>query len=114
MSLLYLYDDARARNFEPFALTRPVSELRAGVEVVRRRWEVVLGHDAAAFVGAQHLTDFEESGAPPALPPDTVIPAGAIVANSRCVIALDESLQHQHSAWRCDGQVCAVRLAKPL
>ncbi len=27
---LYLYDDAHARSFEPFALTRPVSELCAG------------------------------------------------------------------------------------
>ena len=36
---IVLYDDERARRFEPFALTRPVSELRAGTEIVRRRWE---------------------------------------------------------------------------
>src|SRR5688572_18170222 len=35
-------DDATAREFEPFALTRPVSELRAGTEIIRRRWETAL------------------------------------------------------------------------
>ena len=32
MSAVYLYDDARARSFEPFALTRPAGELRAVVQ----------------------------------------------------------------------------------
>ena len=41
---LYLYDDAIARTFEPFALTRPVSELRAGAEVIRRRWARAVRH----------------------------------------------------------------------
>ena len=43
MTELFLYDDARARSFEPFALTRPASELRVGAELVRRRWEMALG-----------------------------------------------------------------------
>lgn len=112
--MLYLYDDARARGFQPFALTRPVSELRAGIELVRKRWELVTGREAAAFVGAPHLVDFDEDGAPRALAPNTVMPAGAIVVNSRCIVALDESLKDSDSAWQCDGRICAVRLSQPL
>jgi len=41
-----LYDDARARKFEPFALTRPAGELRAGAELIRRRWERASGSRA--------------------------------------------------------------------
>jgi UDP-N-acetylglucosamine diphosphorylase/glucosamine-1-phosphate N-acetyltransferase len=112
--MLYLYDDVLAREFEPFSLTRPVSELRAGTELVRRRWSLVCGLEAAAFIGAAHLADFEEAGAPPSLSPNAVIPVGAIIANSRCVVALDEHLGKDESLWRCDGRVCAVRLAHPL
>jgi len=112
--MLYLYDDARARVFEPFILTRPVSELRAGIEIGRRRWEILSGRDAAGFISAPHLIDFEEGGAPSALPADATIPAGAIVANSRCVVSLDGPLKDGESVWRCDGQVCAVRLSRAL
>ncbi|MDB4888037.1 MAG: UDP-GlcNAc diphosphorylase/GlcNAc-P N-acetyltransferase, GlmU, bacterial-type, partial [Gemmatimonadetes bacterium] len=38
MSGIYLYDDRTARGFEPFALTRPAGELRAGALLVRDRW----------------------------------------------------------------------------
>ena len=68
MAALYLYDDATAREFEPFALTRPVSELRAGVAVIRARWERALGVRAEGFVGAPHLDGFEELDAPAAAP----------------------------------------------
>lgn len=112
--MLYLYDDDVAQGFAPFALTRPISELRAGIELVRRRWSIVSGAEATAFIGASHLADFEEEGAPPALAPDSIIPAGAVIANSRCVVALDESLNAKDSVWRCDGRVCAVRLDRPL
>ena len=50
MTRLYLYDDAAARAFEPFALTRPVGELRAGAALLRRRWEAALGAPAAAAI----------------------------------------------------------------
>ena len=64
MSPFVLYDDARARTFEPFALTRPVGELRAGAELLRRRWEQALDTPCAAFIGAPHLDDFDEPWAP--------------------------------------------------
>jgi UDP-N-acetylglucosamine diphosphorylase/glucosamine-1-phosphate N-acetyltransferase len=109
---LYLYDDAIARTFEPFALTRPVSELRAGTELIRRRWERALGAPAAGFVGAAHLADFEELDAPPAAP--AVLPAGSIVANARAVVTLAGAPATGATVWTCDGRVAAVRLAATL
>jgi UDP-N-acetylglucosamine diphosphorylase/glucosamine-1-phosphate N-acetyltransferase len=114
MTALYLYDDARARTFEPFSLSRPVSELRAGAEVIRRRWERVTATRASGFLGAPHMMDFEEFDAPPAVAPNAEIPVGAIVANSRCVVALDEMLDTAHQVWTCDGVVAAVRLSQAI
>jgi UDP-N-acetylglucosamine diphosphorylase/glucosamine-1-phosphate N-acetyltransferase len=114
VTTLYLYDDATARGFEPFALTRPVSELRAGIELIRKRWEMIAECEATAFVGAEHLSDFEERGAPPALASGATIPTGAIVANSRCIVSLAEPLDDSSTAWHCEGRICAVRLAQPL
>ncbi|MFI5231102.1 MAG: putative sugar nucleotidyl transferase [Gemmatimonadales bacterium] len=110
-SNLVLYDDARARRFEPFALTRPAGELRAGAELLRRRWEHAAGARATGFVGAPHLAAFEELDAPPAA--GAVLAAGTIVANARCAVALDATLGGA-AAWSCDGRVAAVRLAAPL
>ena len=65
MSVLYLYDDACARTFEPFALTRPAGEMRAGALLVRERWARALGARVAGQVTSAHLTAFDESGAAP-------------------------------------------------
>jgi UDP-N-acetylglucosamine diphosphorylase/glucosamine-1-phosphate N-acetyltransferase len=108
---LVLYDDGRARQFEPFALTRPAGELRAGAELIRRRWERVTGARAAGFAGAAHLARFEEFDAPPAV--SGTVAAGTIVANSRFAIALDAAPALE-SVWTCDGRVAAVRLSSAL
>jgi UDP-N-acetylglucosamine diphosphorylase / glucose-1-phosphate thymidylyltransferase / UDP-N-acetylgalactosamine diphosphorylase / glucosamine-1-phosphate N-acetyltransferase / galactosamine-1-phosphate N-acetyltransferase len=108
---LVLYDDAQAREFEPFALTRPAGELRAGAELVRRRWERAAGGRATGFAGAAHLAAFEEFDAPPAA--SGTIAAGTILAHARFAIALDARLgDAQH--WTSGGRVAAVRLAAPL
>ena len=107
---LYLYDDARARSFEPFALTRPVSELCAGALITRQRWAHLCGEAAAGAVVADHLRDFTEFDAPPAV--TGVIPAGALLANSRCIAALGPA--PSGDVWVCDGRVAAVRLAAAL
>jgi UDP-N-acetylglucosamine diphosphorylase/glucosamine-1-phosphate N-acetyltransferase len=106
VTTLYLYDDAVARGFEPFALTRPVSELRAGAELIRRRWERALGTRASGFIGAPHLAEFEELDAPNAA--TQPIPAGSIVANARAVVALADA--RDGDVWTCEGRVAAVRL----
>jgi len=107
---LHLYDDALARTFEPFALTRPFGEMRAGIALGRARWERALDARAAGFIGAEHLRDFEESGAPPAA---SDIRAGAIVANSRCIVPLGWST-HDADVWTCDGEIAAVRVASAV
>jgi UDP-N-acetylglucosamine diphosphorylase/glucosamine-1-phosphate N-acetyltransferase len=55
--------------------------------------------------------DFEEFDAPPSVAQHAVLPAGSIVVNSRCVIALDERMDDHTMVWSCEGVVCAVRLA---
>ena len=113
MSALYFYDDARARQFEPFALTRPVSEMRAGTSLVRRRWELATSLKSAGFIGAPHLASFEEGNAPSAVAANAEIPAGSVVVNSRCVISLDQKLD-PFDLLMCEGLACAVRLARPV
>jgi UDP-N-acetylglucosamine diphosphorylase / glucose-1-phosphate thymidylyltransferase / UDP-N-acetylgalactosamine diphosphorylase / glucosamine-1-phosphate N-acetyltransferase / galactosamine-1-phosphate N-acetyltransferase len=112
MTTLLLYDDVRARQFEPFSSTRPVGELRAGVALIRERWERVAGGIAAGFISAAHLAHFEEEGAPAGWTSD--IPAGAIVVNTRCVPAAGARLDPDQSAWGCGGKLAAVRLVRAL
>lgn len=115
MTRLYIFDDATARDFEPFCLSRPAGELRAGVELIRARWEQAFGIEAAGFIGAPHLIDFEEAGAPPAVAADEQLPAGSIVVNARCVVSLREQQPDPSTGtWRCGERVAAVRLAQPV
>lgn len=113
MSALYFYDDARARQFEPFALTRPCSELRAGTSLIRRRWERATSLPSAGFISSRHLANFEEANAPPAVAPKTEIPAGAVIVNTRCVIPNDLALD-RFDLLMCEGSACAVKLARAL
>ncbi len=108
MSQFYLYDDAVARRFEPFALSRPVGELRAGALLVRERWERVLGLRCGGFLGASHLEDFAEFDAPPMVRAEE-LPAGAIVVNARALPALATS--GPADLIEINGRVAAVRLA---
>lgn len=111
MTALYLYDDAKARSFEPFALTRPAGELRAGAMLVRHRWEQALGTTASGAVVAPHLAEFEELDAPPAAVGS--VPEGAVLANTRCVVPVLWS-DREADVWMCDGRVAAVRLGAAL
>jgi UDP-N-acetylglucosamine diphosphorylase/glucosamine-1-phosphate N-acetyltransferase len=112
---LFLYDDAAARRFAPFALTRPASELRVGMELVRRRWEICMARSADGAIAGGHLADFEEPGAPPVFTestPDFVLRAGSIVANSRCAPRLVPNEARDADVWTCGGRVAAVRLGR--
>jgi len=106
----YLYDDARARLFEPFALTRPVAELCAGALITRHRWARVSGEAATGMIVADHLRHFVELDAPPVV--TDVIPAGARIVNSRCIPSIGAA--PSGDVWVCDGRVAAVRLTAPL
>jgi UDP-N-acetylglucosamine diphosphorylase/glucosamine-1-phosphate N-acetyltransferase len=107
-----LYDDAAARGFEPFALTRPAGELRAGAELTRTRWARLLGVPCSAFVAGAHLAAFEEADAPPAA--TRAIATGSWLVNARCAPALGQRVAAGTAAVRVAGRVAAVRLTAPL
>jgi UDP-N-acetylglucosamine diphosphorylase/glucosamine-1-phosphate N-acetyltransferase len=107
---LFLYDDRIARGFEPFTLTRPASELRAGVPLLRERWEHALGLRAAGVITSPELAAFDEPwGARAAT---GVIRAGSIIVNSRCAVALAKA--PSADVWRCGDHVAGVVLARDV
>jgi UDP-N-acetylglucosamine diphosphorylase/glucosamine-1-phosphate N-acetyltransferase len=111
---LVCYDDAIARGFEPFALTRPWSEMRVGALLVRERWEVASGLPARALLAGSAMQHFREPGAPRAA--RGVLPAGTLIAHARCAVALCQ-LPADAPLYRCAGadgrdRVAAVRLAR--
>ncbi len=109
--LFVCYDDATARTFEPFALSRPWSEMRIGALLVRERWAHVTRGAASGFLAGPAMRDFHEEGVPTACA--DVIPAGTLVANSRFAVSLDATLTaaavHRHGR-----RVAAVRLTHDL
>jgi UDP-N-acetylglucosamine diphosphorylase/glucosamine-1-phosphate N-acetyltransferase len=110
---LVLYDDATARTFAPFALTRPIAALRAGAVLIAERWQRAFGaaDDSLTWISSPHLRPFARTGPPYA--PIKTIAAGTVIANSRCVVTL-ASIERSASAWRVDGDIAAVRVTSPL
>ncbi len=64
---LILFDDAIARDWFPFCLTRPAGELRFGTMTLRQRAERRFGLRCAGHIAAPHLRAFDEPWAPPVL-----------------------------------------------
>jgi UDP-N-acetylglucosamine diphosphorylase / glucose-1-phosphate thymidylyltransferase / UDP-N-acetylgalactosamine diphosphorylase / glucosamine-1-phosphate N-acetyltransferase / galactosamine-1-phosphate N-acetyltransferase len=64
---IVLFDDARARAWQPLTLTRPAGELRLGAWTFRERAERLLGGSCLGHLAGDHLLGFEEPGAAPAL-----------------------------------------------
>ena len=108
MKIVFL-DDSTARGFEPFALTRPISTLVAGIMPIAARWEV-LGAEQGGFIGASHLADFEQGDLAVVAEPK----AGTIIANSRFAPALSTAFSQEDDVWTSGGRVVAVRLARGL
>jgi len=107
-----MYDDAAARVFSPFALTRPLATIRAGAELIGTRWSKVLGAAGVQYASSPHLATFSEPAAPRCA--RGTLAAGTIVANSRCVVALNAAADKGANVWHVAGIVAAVRLSKPL
>ncbi len=108
---MVLYDDAAARTIEPFALTRPLGEVRAGAELIRERWERVTAVRASGFISAAHLAAFTEFGSPSTA--TGVLAAGTLLVNARFAPAIGAPLP-AGSVWTSDGHIAAVRLTAPL
>ena len=64
---LYLFDDACARGWAPFATTRPTGELLFGCLLLRERAEKFWGSQCAGQLVDPALTGFDEAGSPPVL-----------------------------------------------
>ena len=111
MSALVFYDDARARSFEPFALTRPASELRAGALLVRERWERVAATRGGGFIGAPHLIDFDEPGAPPAI---VSAPRDSLLVNTRFAPEITGSPLPKAARFLAGGRTVALQLARTI
>ena len=69
---LTLFDDAKADLWRPFALTRPIAEMRFGAGTLRERIEDWAGIRADGTLTRSWLGSFCEDGAPPALGRDSV------------------------------------------
>ena len=111
MSGIYLYDDACARTFEPFALTRPAGEMRAGALLIRERWSRALGAPVVGHVTSPHLSGFDEPGAAPVVDRG-VLPKGSWLANSRFAPVLT-TLGDSEEVVGGD-KLAAVRLARDV
>lgn len=84
---LFIFDDVRAGGWAPFALTRPISELRYGSWLLRERLERAAGTTASGLLpGRSWLDDFSEEGTPPVMAP-AELPTGEsrILLSSRFV-----------------------------
>lgn len=118
MTALYLYDDAKARTFEPFASTRPFSELISGGALIRDRWRAALQPTQTYFISSGIHRDFDESTE--STPATDEIPAGSIVANARCVPAIPDDIPNVArraatcSMWRRGERLAAVRTKEPI
>lgn len=113
---LVFLDDAVASAFEPFSVSRPLAEVRAGGLLVRERWQAVLRASTRPchFVAGDWLQDFDEPGAATAAP--AVLPAGTIVINSRALPVLparDAAASPSVGVWQTSEGLAAVRLSRP-
>jgi UDP-N-acetylglucosamine diphosphorylase/glucosamine-1-phosphate N-acetyltransferase len=111
---LVLYEDTVARALEPFALTRPTTELGAGAVLLRERWVAMAPKAKVTRVGAPHLAGFDEPGTPRTA--QGMLSAGTLVASARFAPALAQKLSDagDPDAWMADGRLAAVRLGRPI
>lgn len=102
---LLLFDDAVARAWDPFALTRPAGELLFGTETLRARSERVFGVACAGHLAGDALSGFEEPGAPGCLAgPPQESRAHTLLLSSRFVPAETAG----NTAWPGDPAVLAA------
>jgi len=87
MTLVHVFDDARARGWEPFSLTRPTGELLFGClrlgERAARLWSLELGGQVADPA----LAGFDEAGAAAVVAPDAIVTSTPrVFLSSRAVV----------------------------
>ncbi|MEN8375712.1 MAG: putative sugar nucleotidyl transferase [Gemmatimonadota bacterium] len=106
---IVLVDDPVARSWEPFALTRPIGELRVGAWTPRERAEAALGGVCVGHLTAPHLAEYDEPWAPPTLAQLPEPGAGGLVVwQSRALPAPGAAVElGDEPTWlRVDGAAC--------
>jgi UDP-N-acetylglucosamine diphosphorylase/glucosamine-1-phosphate N-acetyltransferase len=81
MNKVYLLEPRESAVWFPFYHCRPVAELRAGIWLIRERWEAVAQGETEAIFGPPHLQYFSEEGVPPVRPWGPVV-GPAVVGRS--------------------------------
>ena len=89
---LYLFDDQRAQNWQPFALTRPVGELLLGCLSMRQRAEAFWQTRCLGHLTRHNLINFDEPDTPPVVQlADISSDKPLVLFLSRAVPALTEN-----------------------
>ena len=91
--VLYLFDDAACRGWEPFRLTRPAGELLFGCLLLRERTERALGIPCRGHLAGKGLLGFEEDDAPPVISPGELSDDDARVLVSARWVAPDGGVE---------------------
>ncbi len=86
---LFLLEPEPAPAWFPFGYCRPVCELRAGIWLIRERWEAVAGGESRAIFGPQHLHGFVEDNVPE-VRPLAKVSGPAVIARSDFAPAGDD------------------------
>ena len=91
---LVLFDDAVARDWMPFTLTRPAGELLSGALRLRERAEKILDTTCIGHVTHNDLVGFDEPGAPPVIDLASLPTARArLFLSSRAILDWDVDLE---------------------
>jgi UDP-N-acetylglucosamine diphosphorylase / glucose-1-phosphate thymidylyltransferase / UDP-N-acetylgalactosamine diphosphorylase / glucosamine-1-phosphate N-acetyltransferase / galactosamine-1-phosphate N-acetyltransferase len=88
---LVLFDDARARAWAPFSLTRPAGEILFGAMTLRARAERATGLACTGYLTSGRLSGFEEPGSPGVLTPARAgeLEGRRLLLSSRCALDLE-------------------------
>lgn len=90
---LIVFDDAVARDFYPFTLTRPAGELLLGTMKLRERLERVTGTTCTGYIANPDLIGFDELNAPRVIDPATITTERPrLFVSSRCILHWDVEL----------------------
>ena len=81
MTDLYLLEPDLSPAWFPFGSCRPICELRAGVWLIRERWEAAAGCESRTIFGPEHLHTFVEDNVP-RVGAQEPVPGPAIVGRS--------------------------------
>jgi UDP-N-acetylglucosamine diphosphorylase/glucosamine-1-phosphate N-acetyltransferase len=88
---LFLFDDARARAWAPFSLTRPIGQLLFGCMSLSGRAEHAFGVHCEGHVAGPELVGFDEPGSPPAIAAEEIGTEGTrVLLSSRAALELAE------------------------